>query len=88
MKHVCRRCLTAFSSQGVLNDHVERCIKQQPTNIAFSYKDNLRFEDHYMKKPVPKKVIQNLNVIIIFIDYNPDNPNFFSNKFHLQKELI
>ena len=28
MKLVCRRCLTAFSSQPVLLDHMERCINQ------------------------------------------------------------
>ena len=28
MKHVCRRCLTAFSSEPVLLDHMERCIEQ------------------------------------------------------------
>ena len=27
MKHVCRRCLTAFSSQPVLIDHIDRCQK-------------------------------------------------------------
>ena len=41
MKHVCRRCLTAFSSQPVLLDHMERCINQQPTNITLSWKDHL-----------------------------------------------
>ena len=31
MKHVCRSCLTAFSSQQVLIDHIDRCqIKNQP----------------------------------------------------------
>ena len=28
MKHVCRRCLTAFGSEPSLLDHMERCIKQ------------------------------------------------------------
>ena len=45
MKHVCRRCLTAFSSQPVLIDHIDRCQKQQPTKITFSWKDQLKFED-------------------------------------------
>ena len=53
MKHICRRCLTAFSSESVLNDHIDRCQKQKPTNIKFSWKDHLKFEDHYMKVPVP-----------------------------------
>ena len=35
MKHVCRRCLTAFSSQDILKYHIKRCIKQQSTTIAF-----------------------------------------------------
>ena len=53
MKHVCRRCLTAFSSQPVLIDHMERFIKQPPTKISFSYKDHLKFEDHHMKISLP-----------------------------------
>ena len=51
MRWVYRRCLTAFSSQLVLIDHMERCIKQQPTKISFSYKDHLKFEDDHMKIP-------------------------------------
>ena len=56
MKHVCRRCLSAFRSESVLLDHMERCIKQQPTKISFSYKDHLKFEDYHMKVPVPIRV--------------------------------
>ena len=29
MKHVCRRCLTAFSSDYIINDHLKRCINQK-----------------------------------------------------------
>ena len=53
MQHVCRRCLTAFSSQEVLSDHIDRCQQQKPTNIKFSSKAHLKFEDYYMKIPVP-----------------------------------
>ena len=56
MKHVCRRCLTAFSSQPVLIDHIDRCQKQQPTEITFSWKDQLKFEDYHMKVPRPIRV--------------------------------
>ena len=45
MRWVCRRCLTAFSSQPVLIDHIDRCQKQQPTKITFSWKNQLKFED-------------------------------------------
>ena len=54
MKWVCRRCLTAFSSEHILNQHVDRCQKQQPTNITFSWKDHLKFEEY----------VQILNVLI------------------------
>ena len=40
MKWVCRRCLTAFSSEDILNQHIDRCQKQQPTKITFSWKDH------------------------------------------------
>ena len=63
MKHVCRRCLTAFSSQPVLIDHMERCIKQQPTKITFSWKDQLKFEHYHMKVPVPISVYADFECI-------------------------
>ena len=56
IKRVCRRCLTAFSSEDIFNQHIDRCQKQQPTNIKFSWKDHLKFEDYHMKVPVPIRV--------------------------------
>ena len=53
MKHVCRRCLTAFSSQSGLIDQIDRGERWKPTNIAFSYENHLKFEDQHMKVPVP-----------------------------------
>ena len=53
MKWLCRRCLTAFSSKQMLFDHTSRCINQQPTNITFSWKDHLLFEDYHMKILLP-----------------------------------
>ena len=49
MKWVCRRCLTAFSSEQYLFDHISRCTNQQPTNITYSWKDHLKFEDYHME---------------------------------------
>ena len=63
MKHVCRRCFTAFYSNDVLNNHIERCINQQPTNITFSWKNQLEFEDYYMKVPVPIRVYADFECI-------------------------
>ena len=63
MKWVCRRCLTAFSSEDILNQHIDRCQKQQPTNITFSWKDHLKFEDYQMKIPVPIRVYADFECI-------------------------
>ena len=63
MKHVCRRCLTAFSSQPVLIDHIDRCQKQKSTKITFSWKDQLKFEDYHMKVPVPIRVYADFECI-------------------------
>ena len=63
MKHVCRRCFTAFYSNDVLNNHIEKCINQQPTNITFSWKNQLKFEDYYMKVPVPVRVYADFECI-------------------------
>ena len=63
MKHVCRSCLTAFSSQQVLIDHIDRCQNQKLTNITFSCKDQLKFEDYHMKVPVPIRVYADFECI-------------------------
>ena len=72
MEHVCR-CLTAFSSQTVLIDHTDRCQNQKPTNIAFSYKDHLEFEDH-MKVPVAISVYADFDCFNQ-LQNDPNNPN-------------
>ena len=64
MKWVCRRCLTAFSSEDILNQHIDRCQKQKPTNMTFSWKDHLKFEDYHMKVPVPIRVYAGFECII------------------------
>ena len=71
MKHVCRSCLAAFSSQPVLLDLMEKCINQQPTNITFSWKDHLKFEDHHMKVPVTIRVYADFECI----NQPTNNPN-------------
>ena len=63
LKWVCRRCLTAFSSEDILSQHIDRCQKQQPTNITFSWKDHLKFEDYHMKVPVPIRVYADFECI-------------------------
>ena len=63
MKWVCRRCLTAFSSEDILSQHIDRCQKQQPTNITFSWKDHLKFEDYHMKVPMPIRVYADFECI-------------------------
>ena len=51
MEHVCGRSLTALGSIEVLDNHIEKCTKQKPTN-----KDHLRFENQYLKIPELIKV--------------------------------
>ena len=63
MKWVCRRCLTAFSSEDSLNQHIDRCQKQQLTNITFIWKDHIKFEDYHMKVPVPIRVYADFECI-------------------------
>ena len=63
MKWVSRRCPTAFSSEDILSQHIDRCQKQQPTNITFIWKDHLKFEDYHMKVPVPIRVYADFEYI-------------------------
>ena len=79
MKWVCRRCLTAFSSEDILNQHIDRCQKQQPTNITISWKDHLKFEDYHMKVPVP---------IRVYADFECNQPTDDPNKSKVLFEQI
>ena len=63
MKHVCRRCFTAFSSQPVLIDHIDCGQRQQSTNISFRWKDQLKFKDYHTKVPVPIRVYADFECI-------------------------
>ena len=83
MKWVCRRCLTAFSSEDILNQHIDRCQKQQPTNITFSWKDHLKFEDYHMKVPVPIRVYADFECINQQMTPKV-TPKYYLNKFQLQ----
>ena len=74
MKWVCRRCLTAFSSEHILSQHIDRCQKQQPTNITFSWKDHLKFEDYHMKVPVPIRVYADFECINLKSDFREAAP--------------
>ena len=64
MKHVCRRCLTAFSSEQVLSVQIERCRTQKPGNIGFSWKEHIMFRDHHMKIHSDSEYMQISNVLI------------------------
>ena len=75
MKWVCRRFLTAFSSEDLLSQPIDRCQKQQPTNITFSWKDHLKFEDYHMKVPVPIRVYADFECINQPTDIPKDDPN-------------
>ena len=63
MKWVCRRCLTAFSSEQIFFDLTSRCINQQPTDIIFSWKGHSKFEDIFMKIPLPIRVYADFECI-------------------------
>ena len=79
MKHVCRKCSTTFSSLDILDDHVERCIKQKPT--SFSWKNLLMFEDYRMKgPPVPFRVLSDFECF--------NQPTFVADNHYILYEKI
>ena len=63
MNHVCRRCLTRFSSEQVISDHIERCRKQKPAYFGFSGKDKFVFETQHMKISLPHRMYADFEFI-------------------------
>ena len=84
MNWVCRRCLTAFSSEQFFFAHTSRCINQQPTNITFSWKDHLKVEDYHMKIPLPIRVYADFECINQPTKIPKVTQKYFINKLQLQ----
>ena len=78
MKHVCRRCIRAFSTNDALLDHIERCIKQKPANIAFSWKHKSIFDYFYMKIDILFRVYADFESFNQPVN-DSDEPNMQSN---------
>ena len=74
-KWVCRRCLTAFSSEQILFDHTSGCINQRPTKIIFSWEDHLKFEDNFMKIPLPIRVYAGFECVYQPANESTGDPN-------------
>ena len=67
-KDFCRRCLTASSSEQVLLDPIERCIKQKPANIGFRLRDHIQFKDYQMKFDLLFLVNADFECLITYAD--------------------
>ena len=55
-KHFCMYCLQCFSSERILNNHVENCIQLNGTQaVEMPTKNNniLKFENYHKQQPVP-----------------------------------
>ena len=74
MKPVCRRCITAFSTNDDLLDHIEKCIKQKPAKIGFSWRAKITFDYFHMKIEILFRVFAYFECFIQRCDC-PDKPD-------------
>ena len=49
---VCRRCLSCFKVENVLENHIERCNQQEITFINVSKESHLKWDKHFHKVPI------------------------------------
>ena len=55
-KYICRRCLNTFSTQLVLNTHINMCQNNEACKIIFPKDDQLNFNQNFMKIGIPIRV--------------------------------
>ena len=89
-KHFCMHCLQCFSSEGVLNYHVENCIELNGTQaVEMPSKNNsiLKFDNHYKQQPVPFVIYADLEAILQKVEKEKTNSNeSYTEKFQLHTD--
>ena len=64
---VCRRCLSSYTSQNVINKHIQRSEQHKITSVRTSVESHLLMKKHFPKSP--------LNFRIYAADNDIDNSN-------------
>ena len=70
IKHFCKYCLQCFSSDRVLQEHKETCLKINGKQSVKLRSGSIKFKNHFKKLAVPFKVFVDFGSILEWIKIN------------------
>ena len=84
-KHFCMYCLQCFSSERVLNKHLENCIQLNGTQaVKMPTKDNsvLKFNNYHKQQPVPFVIYADFEALLQKVERGqPDSDKSYTEEF-------
>ena len=84
-KHFCMYCLQCFSSERVLNKHLENCIQLNGTQaVKMPTKDNsiLKFNNYHKQQPVPFVIYADFEALLQKVERGqPDSHKSYTEEF-------
>ena len=84
-KHFCMYCLQCFSSERVLNKHLEICIQLNGTQaVKMPTKDNsiLKFNNYHKQQPVPFVIYADFEALLQKVERGqPDSDKSYTKEF-------
>ena len=87
-KHFCMYCLQCFSSERVLNKHVENCIQLNGTQaVEMPTKNNsiLKFDNHHKQQPVPFVIYADFEALLQKVEKGKAKGEADSNESYTEK---
>ena len=77
--HICKKCLTHFTKQDLLESHLSYCRKNETVAVKIPTKNNiLKFQNHFKKLPIPFAIYADFECFTIPI--HSCQPNLIENK--------
>ena len=87
-KHFCMYCLQCFSSERILNKHVENCIQLNGTQaVEMPTKNNsiLKFDNHHKQQPVPFVIYADFEALLQKVEKGKAKGEADSNESYTEK---
>ena len=74
--YICKRCLTHFTKEDLLEKHISYCSKNEIVAVKMRSKNSiLKFQNHFKKLPIPFAIYADFECFTIPVNSCQPNPN-------------
>ena len=74
--YICKKCLTHFTKEDLLEKHISYCSKNETVAVKMPTKNSiLKFQNHFKKLPIPFTIYADFECFTIPVNSCQPNPN-------------